>query len=439
MKGDGYAGGAIIGAYSLRRTGTKHSIVCMVTPDVTESCRERMRYVFTEVIEVPYLQYEVKPLRTQKQRNMYSNWVDAAFTKWNMLALVQYEKTLFVDADKICLSNMDHLFEEMSVPAGTFSSPWSQPFVQRKDEIAMKKTGHGTNRGRYKDARGMFNPYQYCTHNDRVTSDMVFRALTEQSFVVIGTVVLLSPNLEDYEQYKKMLSQLVPFGFPDCHSMMDEQSISFYFSIWKNHIIAKGEYGTLTKERSIERAVEVIQKEAKIEATNEPDSSASSSSSSSSTSSRFIPPALPANALSEWSYIHHCYNYVPWHRYWLDETDVPYIFHFFSEKPWSQDRNAYPDLHAWWELVEAFLKDESFPVEQREEIKKIFDQKNLATDRTIGCCWCKFSEESFMLPADNSWKNHNVFDGTGALQCPQLEAGFERNRQKRQKVTPVVE
>lgn len=82
MKGDSYACGAIVSAYSLKLSGTPHSLVCMVTPDVTSACRDRMRLVFHEVIEVPYVQFEVKPLRTQKQRNMYNSWVDAAFTKW---------------------------------------------------------------------------------------------------------------------------------------------------------------------------------------------------------------------------------------------------------------------------------------------------------------------------------------------------------------------
>ena len=82
MKGDSYACGAITGAYSLKLSGTRHSLVCMVTPDVSEACRATMRAVFTEVVEVPYLSYQVKPLRTQKQRNMYNAWVESAFTKW---------------------------------------------------------------------------------------------------------------------------------------------------------------------------------------------------------------------------------------------------------------------------------------------------------------------------------------------------------------------
>lgn len=37
--------------------------------------------------------------------------------------LTDYEKVLFVDADKIVLSNCDSLFD-LRAPAGTFSSPW---------------------------------------------------------------------------------------------------------------------------------------------------------------------------------------------------------------------------------------------------------------------------------------------------------------------------
>src|SRR5690242_14203671 len=107
--------------------------------------------------------------------------------------------------------------------------------------------------------------------------------------------------------------------------MMDEQSLSYYFAIHKNSLIENGTYGKRTQ------------------------ANASSSSSSSSSSSV----ALPAGSVSEWSYIHHCYNYVPWHRYWLLEHEVPYVFHFFNQKPWDSDRTAWLDMEAWWELVMA--------------------------------------------------------------------------------------
>jgi len=315
MKGDSYAVGALIGAYSLRLAGTKNDLLCMVTPDVSQQCRTRLLHIFSAVEEVPYLEYEVKPLRTHKQRSMYNNWVEAAFTKWNMLKLVQYEKCLFIDADKLCLDNLDHLFTEMQTPAGTFSSPWSQPFVGRKDELAERKAKQSQDKPfiprAHMAARGMMNPYRDNDHASRVTSGQVYAGLTQQSFVVIGTMLMLSPNLEDYEQYKRMLTDMKPFGFESCHSMMDEQSISYYFSIHKNKLIQNGEYGKLTAKEDGDAAA------ASASASS---SSKSSSSSSSSSSSRY----------SEWSYIHHRYNYVPWHRYWLSDDDVPYVFHFFN-------------------------------------------------------------------------------------------------------------
>jgi alpha-N-acetylglucosamine transferase len=440
MKGDSYACGAIIAAYSLRLNGTKHSLVCMVTPDVTEACRKRMLYVFNEVVEVPYVQYSVKPLRTQKQRGMYNAWVDVAFTKWNMLSLTQYEKCLFVDADKLSTGNMDHLFEEMSTPAGTFSSPWSEPFVERKAAIAARTAASGAagagaggnNRRHYANAKGMYNPYMQNTHNSRVTSSQVYSALTEQSFVVIGTVVLLSPNAEDYAQYRAMLEKLVPFGFSDCHSMMDEQSLSFYFGIYKNQLIQNGEYGKLTGGKQV-KIVSTPVCDGAIDAgavAAAPSAAAVSSSTDASTPS-FIAPALPSSAYSEWSYIHHAYNYVPWHRYWLQEDEVPYVFHFFNLKPWVLDRNAWLDLEAWWELVLAMLQDETLPAEAREDLRTIYPAAMLALPKNEGCCWCRLSEESFFLPQDGAWKKHNVFDGKGQLQCPQMKAGLERNAKKR--------
>lgn len=255
-----------------------------------------------------------------------------------MLSLINYEKTLFVDADKIAVSNVDHLFEECAAPAGTFSSPWSQPFVERKERIAARRGAANPSRGRYAQARGMFNPYQHCGHNARVTADMVHSALTGQSFVVIGTVVLLSPNMEDYEQYKRMLTTLLPFGFEDCHSMMDEQSLSYYFGIYKNQLIRSGEYGKATD----------------VKGDAAPSAAASSSSAaaspSASPSSQSPSSYVLRDALSEWSYIHHQYNYVPWHRYWLEGEEVPYFFHFFNTKPWVLDRKAFVDLEAWWSV-----------------------------------------------------------------------------------------
>jgi hypothetical protein len=87
MKGDSYTAGALVAGHSIRQTGTRHAIICMVTDDVTATARQRLSLVFDRVIEVPYLRYECHPLRTAKQREMYAPWVNDAFTKWNMVLL----------------------------------------------------------------------------------------------------------------------------------------------------------------------------------------------------------------------------------------------------------------------------------------------------------------------------------------------------------------
>lgn len=464
MKGDSYAVGAITCAYSLKLTGTRHSLVCMVTPDVSAACRSTMLSVFNEVLEVPYLEYRVKPLRTHKQRNMYNSWVESAFTKWNMLSLVAFEKTIFVDADKIVLRNIDHLFDECAAPAGTFSSPWSQPFVERKDAFARANGGPTRSRSKGKSKQGMPNPYADCVHTSRVTSTMVQSALRSQSFVVIGTMVLLSPCLEDYAQYKLMLEQMQPFGFEECHSMMDEQSLSYYFAVRKNELIQRGEYGKATERSSASAAA------AAVDAAVPASSSVVAASSAAPTSS------LPSSAVSEWSYIHQQYNFVPWHRYWLSsspapaiaaapaasaaaasvavsaasssspspsalsstaaaelEVEVPYVFHFFNTKPWAQDRAAYLDLESWWEVAIVMLSASASELteQQREKLRALYDPKQLQGEKIRGCCWCRATLEQEGKSNDESWKGHNIFDAQGRTECPDLIKGFERDEARR--------
>jgi hypothetical protein len=508
MKGDSYSVGAMTAAYSLRLAGAEHDLVCRVTPDVSADCRRIMRHVFTHVVEVPYLSYPVKPLRTQKQRAMYDQWVEMSFTKWNMLSLTQYEKTLFIDADKIVLANLDHLFTELAAPAGTFSSPWSQPFVERKDAAAARRARAGVvassqpRNSRYASAnggggRGMPNPYSRCSvHGARVTSGAVWSALTSlQSFVVIGTMVLLSPNDEDLAQYKLMLQQMQPFGFEDCHSMMDEQSLSYYFAIHKNQLIRDGLYGKLTatpgaaaaaapsETTSSDAASDASASAAPAAAVSSSQSdaaavapapmlidgeehansngqssngaevaasavlpaasagtsateAASSTAGAAATASSPPAPALPADAYSEWSYIHHRYNYVPWHRYWLlpGDDEVPYTFHFFNTKPWVLERALFLDLEAWWEVVGVMLRDESLlPTEEaRDEMRRQFPNKLLSMPSTPGCAWCRMTAELEPPGPDSpAWKDHNVFDAQGHISCPSLRAGFERDQERR--------
>lgn len=60
MKGDAYVPGALVTAESIKRTGSKYDVVCMVTPDVTK--RDKLAIIFNKVVEVPYISAETNKL-----------------------------------------------------------------------------------------------------------------------------------------------------------------------------------------------------------------------------------------------------------------------------------------------------------------------------------------------------------------------------------------
>ena len=204
MKGNGYLPGVKALFASLRATGTKHDLVLLVTPDVKKTAVQP--YV-DHVVEVPYLTYRTKPMKTAKQREMYTVWSDVSYTKWQTLSLVQYSKVLLLDLDVVVLRNLDHLFE-LPCPAATFSNAWAQPY-----------TGKG----------GLYHPYTGVKHGEQVPPSALQKGL-ERSFVLIGTTVLLQPSVTDLQTYQDFLSCNEPYGKEGCHSMFDEQSLTEFYS-----------------------------------------------------------------------------------------------------------------------------------------------------------------------------------------------------------------
>ena len=216
MKGDAYVPGALTTGFSIEKVQSSNALIdtiCMITSDVSEEARMRLELVFDHVIRVPYLQYSCRGLKTQKQQDMYEQWVEVSFTKWNCLLFTQYEKVCFVDADKIFLVNCDEIFE-LHAPAGTFSSPWSEPFIARSKN--PRQTG-----------KGLRNPYKHLDHGDIVPESCIREGLAS-SFVAIGTMLLLAPSLSDYNDFKDYVASANPFGYSS-FSMMDEQSISSFY------------------------------------------------------------------------------------------------------------------------------------------------------------------------------------------------------------------
>jgi lipopolysaccharide biosynthesis glycosyltransferase len=267
-------------------------------------------------------------LKTQRQNQFYGSWISSSFTKWNLLQFTCYQKVMFVDADKIILKNIDHLFE-LRAPAGTFSVPWAD------------------GSSKFKAGGGMMDPYE-TKHGSLIPTKSVDAGLyAYNSFVLIGTMVLMEPNMDHFKQFQSMLSKLQPFGFRNCNSGLDEQSIvHFYHSLIKK----------------------------------------------------------------QWTMIDPVYNYVPWHPQWIACKSQPgwkpNVFHYFNTKPWTQSRQAWPDLEAWWQTV-------GFLVDRLPNLKSRYKKQDLEwciPEQEQKCCYCHE-------------KTHLLFDPkTKTCVCPSLSA-----------------
>ena len=348
MKGDSYATGAAVCAYSLRLVNTVHQLVCMVTHDVSATARQQMAVVFDKIVEVDYVREKCVPMITEKQREMYDAWTCDSFTKWCALSLVEYDRVIFIDADKIVLRNIDHLFD-LQPPAATFSCPWAAPFKRRSKN---------------KEVDGFHNPYQGIGHGELIPSTCVHEGLTKNSFVAIGTMVLLEPNVLLLDSFKRFIRENSHgdkgFGFETCNSMIDEQSIvSFYHDL---HLKAS------------------------------------------------------ANTIStkyQWTMISQEHNFIPWHPQWL-QGKLPSVFHFFKEKPWKCPRRAYPDFEAWWRVVVSLL-DSITDAPTKALVKKMFSSENLALQPWQICSFCQQTGEGDEVATD-----HCLFDCSGKINCPKL-------------------
>lgn len=274
MCGDAYVPGALCLAHSYRLLSGKSSLICMVTSDVSDRARFSLSQLFDHVIQVPYIQQTCLPLNTPKKEWFYASWKSVSFTKWNILALEPFDKVLFMDADTICIQKgwVESEIWSLSPPAGTFSSPWHAPWNPR----AIKE-----------------NPYALCKHGDFLSLEDI-RFSLEYGSVIIGTSVLIEPNLSMWKGFKDWLSSQYPtFGAAHCSSMVDEQAIVKFYTNYHN---------------------------------------------------------------TSWTYLHQKYNVIPWKMNpWIGDHK-PAVLHYFSKKPWDIDRKEYPDLEFWWTVADSVKK-----------------------------------------------------------------------------------
>jgi lipopolysaccharide biosynthesis glycosyltransferase len=270
MKGDYYLPGVFTSVFSVKRTNPNADLVVMVTSDVSEHARNTLKKVATYLHEIPYITFESKKMKTERQRQIYESWINSSYSKWNALTL-PYKKVILLDSDTIHTENTDELFE-LNAPAMVFASPFVKPI--------------GKLESRYKGPIGRDG---YPIHGTSISPTVISDILNIGGILPTSTPALVEPNIDDFNEYLKTISSMQPFGFPNCHSGFDEQSIFYFYSVIKG---------------------------------------------------------LPITA------IHQRYNYYPWKDGFLYRGDIPRVIHFFSDsKPWSLVYNKYPDVITWYKMA----------------------------------------------------------------------------------------
>lgn len=110
---NGYANGALVLGYSLRRVNTTRKLVLLVTREVLEPTRERLARVWDHLEIVDLLDSE----DTTNLALLTRPELGITFTKIHCWNLTQYRKCVFLDADTLIIQNCDELFERDELSA----------------------------------------------------------------------------------------------------------------------------------------------------------------------------------------------------------------------------------------------------------------------------------------------------------------------------------
>jgi lipopolysaccharide biosynthesis glycosyltransferase len=195
MNAPHYIHGVLATAYSLRKSNTKHNIVCMLTNDLFVY-KELLEHIFDEVIIIPYLIYNNNTrLQTLKQHNIYKNWKNISYTKWQCLMLSNYDKICLLDADLIIQTNIDHLFK-LDNPAGCWGNTWDSK-VAYYDEFKYGNT---------------------------IDANQINKGLID-GYLVNGHCVMLTLTKGIYARFKKFMNKHLYIKNNKCLAMYDEVAI----------------------------------------------------------------------------------------------------------------------------------------------------------------------------------------------------------------------
>ncbi len=249
MLGDSFLPGVLATCYSiLKYDNTGYDIVVMVTTNekdktanynVSEECINIIKKLNNfgknriVIARIPYISIvtNINTISPQAREN-YGSWFYIAYTKWNILQLIQYDKVLLLDADAILLNNVDLLFQ-YDAPAAPFMYPnFLEYNCLSKNPCKFKLDLQYLIKGDDK-ITGFDGTY---ADREKMTLDIMRTKLTTQhQFVFVASTILLQPNQEYFKEYvnrllTEPLDRIDSINNITCNSMFDEKSLAKYYT-----------------------------------------------------------------------------------------------------------------------------------------------------------------------------------------------------------------
>ena len=128
-----YVLGALVLGHSIKRTGTKHSLVCLYADDVPAPYIKILER-WWDCRQVRHVQVKAaKQLSTDDK--LEKSRFDKVFTKLRALELVEYDKVLVMDIDLLVMSNIDDLFDLSAPAAMKRGMQWGRNRYNHGDKI----------------------------------------------------------------------------------------------------------------------------------------------------------------------------------------------------------------------------------------------------------------------------------------------------------------
>jgi len=222
MLKDHYVVGACITAYThkvlmMANNITNIELVVMCDDHIYKRYRSTLRYYFDRVVRIDLLHFETIDMEKffAGRDKKYSSWINYSPNKWQCMKLTEYRKVLFSDIDILPVSHKFYNIFDLDTPAFRLAQNGNV------EKIKCKNNDH---------IKGLLDRYQSDRNNDY---NQYLKKVGNNFYSLDGGIVLLKPNMNEYEEYIDQMNRLVEQYrgiYQVQKSGIDETTLFFYYA-----------------------------------------------------------------------------------------------------------------------------------------------------------------------------------------------------------------